>query len=64
MEEHRRMYGLVERLRSGAVEEFCGVLREHVRKEERVLFEEAQRLLTRAQLDEMGERRRAGVGSG
>ena len=59
--EHGRMRAMVEALRSGSdgavVVEFCEMLRQHIHKEERVLFEEAQRLLTRAQLDEIGRRR-------
>lgn len=64
MLEHRTLYSLIGDLREGggraAVEEFCEVLRGHVRKEERLLFEEAQRLLTRAELDAIGVRRRSG----
>ncbi|MGH9633072.1 MAG: hemerythrin domain-containing protein [Bryobacteraceae bacterium] len=57
--EHRRMAALVESLRSSGdrsvILEFSGLLRRHVRKEESVLFEEAQRLLSREQLEAMGE---------
>jgi hemerythrin-like domain-containing protein len=41
---------------SGVIERFCAVLAEHIRKEERVLFEQAQQLLTREQLDALGAR--------
>ena len=65
--EHRRMTDVVDRLRRGAeretIEEFTAVLRAHVRSEENVLFQEAQRLLSREQLDEIATRleRDAGV---
>ena len=57
--EHRRMTALVDALRYAAnraiMAEFSGVLRQHVRKEESVLFEEMQRLLSREQLDSIGK---------
>jgi hemerythrin-like domain-containing protein len=56
--EHRRITELVDSLRNAAdrtlMSEFSALLRQHVRKEENVLFEEAQRLLSREQLDQMG----------
>jgi hemerythrin-like domain-containing protein len=62
--EHRRIVSIVDslRLRSdrSVIQEFCQVLGQHVRKEERLLFEEAQRLLSREQLDEIGQTRRRG----
>lgn len=57
--EHRRMTALVDSLRQAGdraiIAEFAGVLRQHVRKEENVLFEEMQRLLSRQQLDAIGK---------
>jgi hemerythrin-like domain-containing protein len=53
--EHQRITSLVDSLRRvgdrGLMMEFSTLLREHIRKEERILFGEAQRLLTREQLD-------------
>jgi hemerythrin-like domain-containing protein len=64
MLEHRTMRGYVDTLRArpdrGLVEEFVAALRRHVRTEERELFEEVQRVLTREQLDEIGGKRRGG----
>ena len=55
--EHRQLVSLIDSVRSSRapdrIEEFCALLRQHVRKEENVLFEEAQRLLTREQLDQL-----------
>jgi hemerythrin-like domain-containing protein len=57
--EHRSMQTLRDTLKEspdkGAVAEFSAMLRLHVRKEEGVLFEEAQRLLTREQMDAIGK---------
>ncbi len=57
--EHRRMTALVDALRYAGdraiIAEFSGVLRQHVRKEESVLFEKMQRLLSREQLDSIGK---------
>lgn len=57
--EHRRMAALVDTLRRAGdkaiISEFSGVLRQHVGKEERVLFEEMQRSLSRDQLDSIGK---------
>jgi hemerythrin-like domain-containing protein len=57
--EHSRMRGAIEVLRSRSdralVSEFVSTLRRHVRKEENVLFEQAQQLLSRDQLDELGK---------
>jgi hemerythrin-like domain-containing protein len=50
---------MVETLRSSGdtetIGEFTALLRQHVRKEEGVLFEEMQRLLPRDQLDNIGK---------
>jgi hemerythrin-like domain-containing protein len=55
--EHRLLLALVEVLRAGGnradIDKFCSLLRAHVRKEENLLFEELQRLLTREQLDQL-----------
>jgi hemerythrin-like domain-containing protein len=63
--EHRRIVSIVESLRSrgdrSVIQEFCEVLGQHVRKEERLLFEEAQRLLSREQLDAIGQARLRGA---
>jgi len=57
--EHRQMTALIDALRDegdGAViMEFTCILRQHIRKEESVLFEEMQRLLSREQLDSIGQ---------
>lgn len=59
--EHRKLISLIELLRSNGgrqvVDEFCSTLERHVRTEERVLFEEAQRHLTWEQLDAIGKAR-------
>jgi hemerythrin-like domain-containing protein len=59
IDEHRRMTAMVDSLRTepdrSAIAEFVTVLRQHVRKEEGVLFEQTQRLLPRERLDDMGE---------
>ena len=59
--EHSRMVGLVAGLRSNGeraqVLEFCATLRNHVRREEAVLFEQAQDLLSNEQLSEIGSKR-------
>jgi hemerythrin-like domain-containing protein len=64
--EHRRIEQLVESLRSSQervlIEEFCTLLQQHVRKEESQLFEQAQRLLTRGQLDDLGAKLAPGTG--
>jgi hemerythrin-like domain-containing protein len=56
--EHRRLTLLVDTCRSepmrSAILEFTDLLRSHVRKEENVLFEAAQRLLSREQLEHIG----------
>jgi iron-sulfur cluster repair protein YtfE (RIC family) len=61
--EHVRITGLVTELRRQAdrayLTELCSSLRDHVRKEESVLFEQAQELLSAEQLKEVGDR---GVG--
>ena len=58
--EHRRMTDVVDQLRHGAaretLEDFTDLLRAHVRAEENLLFQEAQRLLSREQLDEIAAR--------
>jgi hemerythrin-like domain-containing protein len=57
--EHRLLVQLVERLRTSSeravLVEFAGTLERHIRKEERELFESAQRLLSREQLDCLGD---------
>ena len=61
LKEHRSMESLIEQIRTtksrAPIEEFCEVLEQHVRKEEQSLFEEAQRLLSREQLDKIGIQR-------
>jgi len=61
--EHVRIIGLVAELRRQAgracVTELCSSLRDHVRKEESVLFEQAQALLSAEQLNGVGDRRAA-----
>ena len=58
--EHAGMRGLFAELEAGAdretMDRLCVMLSEHVRKEERALFEQIQQLLTREQLDALGER--------
>jgi hemerythrin-like domain-containing protein len=59
IDEHRRIAAIVDQLRKrgdrSLIAEFAALLREHVRKEEGVLFEETQRLLPREKLDHIGE---------
>jgi hemerythrin-like domain-containing protein len=60
--EHSRIRGLAAALKRGErleVMEFCAALRDHVRKEETVLFERAQELLPADQLNEIGQKRTA-----
>jgi iron-sulfur cluster repair protein YtfE (RIC family) len=61
--EHVRIIGFVTELRHMAdmavVRKLCASLRDHVRKEESVLFEQAQELLSAEQLNEIRERRLA-----
>jgi iron-sulfur cluster repair protein YtfE (RIC family) len=57
--EHARMLELIGRLRAGGaqrldIEEFTSMLRRHVHKEERVLFEQAQQLLPPDRLSAIG----------
>ena len=58
IEQHRTITGLVDELRANpnlqAVCRFCELLRTHIRREERELFEDAQRTLSREQLDAIG----------
>jgi hemerythrin-like domain-containing protein len=60
IDEHRRMTTMVDSLRNREdrplIAEFAALLRQHVRKEEGILFEEIQRLLPREKLDHIGER--------
>jgi hemerythrin-like domain-containing protein len=62
--EHRHMRRLVEALRSAPQKEialeFSNLLRRHVRKEESVLFEEAQRVFSREQIETVGDLLRRG----
>jgi hemerythrin-like domain-containing protein len=66
-DEHVQLRALVQALDSrpdrATVHQFCELLGRHVRTEEGVLFEQAQGLLTRAQLDQIGEARRGGGGA-
>jgi hemerythrin-like domain-containing protein len=59
--EHSRIVALVADLKThgerAQVLEFCSVLRDHVRKEETVLFERAQDVLSEEQLNEIGRKR-------
>jgi hemerythrin-like domain-containing protein len=63
--EHRRMAVLVDAMRHEVVPplmlDFSALLRQHVHKEERVLFEQAQRLLSREQLDFIAEQLAGGL---
>ena len=56
--EHRALEGLVERVRqsptAALLEEFCELLRAHVRREEAQLFEQVQSSLPRETLDRAG----------
>jgi hemerythrin-like domain-containing protein len=56
--DHRAMEGLVEELRNAAsatlLEQFCELLSTHIRREEKELFEVAQRILSRDALDALG----------
>jgi hemerythrin-like domain-containing protein len=56
--EHRQMEQAVSTLREGATREslvaFTALLRSHIRKEENVLFEQAQGVLPRETLDRLG----------
>lgn len=58
LNEHRQMESLIERLRhtpeQDLILEFTSLLRRHIRTEEKDLFEQAQRLLSRETLDEIG----------
>ena len=57
-EEHRRMETLVAQLRAAAsadlLEQFCGLLAGHIRREESELFERIQRELPREVLERAG----------
>jgi hemerythrin-like domain-containing protein len=56
--EHRALEGMIAGLRAvpsaGLLEEFCGLLSSHIRREESELFEKVQRGLSREQLDALG----------
>ncbi len=58
--EHRKMAALVDTLRhetdAALMLDFSTLLRQHVHKEERVLFQHAQQLLSREQLDSIAEK--------
>jgi hemerythrin-like domain-containing protein len=60
-EEHTLMRGLIAALRAhgerARILEFCSTLRDHVRKEENVLFERAQELLSDEQLNAIADKR-------
>ena len=61
--DHLSMYGLVSRMKDAAapdkrreaLREFGAALHDHIRWEERELFETAQAVLTEAELDALGE---------
>ena len=61
--DHLSMYGLVSRMqdaagqseRRAALQEFGATLHDHIRWEERELFETAQAVLTERELDALGE---------
>lgn len=63
--EHRRLERLAEALRArpqrGTLEEFLRLLRDHIRTEENVLFEDIQRRLPRDTLDALGTQLEAKV---
>src|SRR4051812_8105616 len=56
--EHRALEALVAQLRTAAsaalLERFCELLSNHIRREERELFEQIQQSLPRELLDELG----------
>jgi hemerythrin-like domain-containing protein len=58
LSEHRAIESLVAQLRTGPtadlLEQFCELLPAHIRKEERDLFEQVQRVLPREVLDALG----------
>jgi hemerythrin-like domain-containing protein len=58
IEEHRRIEGLADRLRTQpsreTLDEFTVLLRTHIRKEENVLFEDIQQRLSRPTLNGLG----------
>ena len=60
--EHQTLRAQIPKLRTvptrASVLKFCAILRIHVRKEEAVLFEEAQRRLSRQQLDQLAAKHR------
>lgn len=55
---HRQLEALVARLRAepslALIRDFLDLLRRHIRREERELFEQAQELIPRETLDELG----------
>jgi hemerythrin-like domain-containing protein len=59
LEEHRRIEALVGELRTAPtrdlLEQFCALLSSHIRREEKELFEQAQRELPREVLDRAGK---------
>jgi hemerythrin-like domain-containing protein len=56
--EHRSLEGLIDQLRAAPsaelLEQFCGLLSTHIRREEKELFEQIQRTLPRETLDRAG----------
>lgn len=58
LDDHRQLIGLVDTLRTSSrrapIEQFSTLLEQHVRKEERSLFEQAQQLLSREELNRIG----------
>ena len=56
--EHRRLEAIVDALRSSPsskdLEDFMTLLQSHIRREESELFEQAQQILSRRTLDELG----------
>jgi hemerythrin-like domain-containing protein len=57
--EHRAIEGQIARMRTASsadlLEEFCALLSTHIRREEKELFEEIQRVLPREVLDRAGK---------
>jgi hemerythrin-like domain-containing protein len=57
--DHRTLEALVEKLRveptAAILEEFCELLSTHIRREERELYEQAQRTIPREALNEAGK---------
>lgn len=58
VKEHRAMEAMIDQLRrepsAELLEQFCALLTQHIRREERELFEQAQAALPRDVLDRLG----------